>query len=58
MESDWTRVWTEEARPVVALRYFPLSVRGFVTLAREGAERVGRRLRRGSHVSSGRATDA
>jgi CelD/BcsL family acetyltransferase involved in cellulose biosynthesis len=45
-ESEWTRLWTEVARPVASLRFYPLSAPGAVTLSGDAAEQVRRHLQR------------
>lgn len=45
-ESDWTRLWTEEARPVSSLRLYPINVSGAAVLAGDAADQIRKTLRR------------
>lgn len=45
-EADWTRLWTEDARPVVSMRSYPLSLSGAVAIAGDAVTQIRRRLGR------------
>lgn len=45
-ESDWTRLWTDEARPVASLRVYPLTVGGAAVFAQDATQQIRRRLQR------------
>lgn len=45
-ESAWTRLWTEESRPVSSLRLYPMNVSGVAEFAGDAADQIRKRLQR------------
>jgi CelD/BcsL family acetyltransferase involved in cellulose biosynthesis len=47
-EAPWTRVWTDLVHPHTIVRVYPMSIRGAVGAARDGARQARKRLARRS----------
>ena len=45
-ESEWTRLWSDQARPVSSLRLYPLNVSGAAVFASDAADQIRRKLQR------------
>jgi CelD/BcsL family acetyltransferase involved in cellulose biosynthesis len=45
-ESEWTRLWTDEARPISTLRLYSFTVSGATVFARDAAEQIQKGLQR------------
>jgi len=43
--APWTRLWTEDERPNIRLRYYPSNLSGYIALGIDGAEIAIRRIR-------------
>jgi len=55
-ESEWTRLWTDEARPAASLRFYPLNLAGAAVLASDAAGQIRKKLQRqGTAPASGQA---
>jgi hypothetical protein len=51
-ESQWTKLWTDEARPISSLRIYPLNAAGVAAIAGDAVARMRTQLSAGSATSN------